>query len=79
MVLPDILGNAGGVTVSYFEWVQGTQNLTWTLEEINRRLKEILLDAFQRKDYVDLGDHFAYDMPDHIAALKGFADALRKG
>lgn len=48
MILPDILGNAGGVTVSYFEWVQGTQNLTWTLEEINRRLKEVLLDAFGR-------------------------------
>ena len=47
-VLPDILGNAGGVTVSYFEWVQGMQNLTWTLEEINGRLKAILLDAFQR-------------------------------
>ncbi|PSJ44408.1 glutamate dehydrogenase [Zobellella endophytica] len=47
-VLPDILGNAGGVTVSYFEWVQGMQNLTWTLEEINDRLQAILLDAFQR-------------------------------
>ncbi|NHN37832.1 response regulator [Pseudomaricurvus alcaniphilus] len=47
-VLPDVIGNAGGVTVSYFEWVQGTQNLTWTLEEINARLKSILLDAFQR-------------------------------
>ncbi|GAA3544513.1 Glu/Leu/Phe/Val dehydrogenase dimerization domain-containing protein [Zobellella aerophila] len=47
-VLPDILGNAGGVTVSYFEWVQGMQNLTWTLDEINGRLQTILLDAFQR-------------------------------
>ncbi|MCE9665728.1 response regulator [Halomonas sp. M5N1S17] len=47
-VLPDILGNAGGVTVSYFEWVQGMQNLTWTLDEINGRLRAILLDAFQR-------------------------------
>ncbi|WP_375058286.1 Glu/Leu/Phe/Val dehydrogenase dimerization domain-containing protein [Zobellella sp. DQSA1] len=47
-VLPDILGNAGGVTVSYFEWVQGMQNLTWTLEEINARLQAILLDAFHR-------------------------------
>jgi glutamate dehydrogenase (NAD(P)+) len=47
-VLPDILGNAGGVTVSYFEWVQGMQNLTWGLGEINSRLKSILLDAFQR-------------------------------
>ncbi|OHV77938.1 Glu/Leu/Phe/Val dehydrogenase dimerization domain-containing protein [Ensifer sp. LCM 4579] len=47
-IIPDILGNAGGVTVSYFEWVQGLQNLTWTLDEINRRLKSILLDAFAR-------------------------------
>ena len=47
-MLPDVLGNAGGVTVSYFEWVQDTQNLMWPLEEINSRLHTILQDAFQR-------------------------------
>ena len=47
-VLPDILGNAGGVTVSYFEWVQDIQELTWTLEEINNRLHKIMTAAFQR-------------------------------
>ena len=47
-MLPDVLGNAGGVTVSYFEWVQDTQNLMWPLEEINSRLHAILQDAFQR-------------------------------
>ena len=47
-VLPDILANAGGVTVSYFEWMQGLQNYMWPLSEINRRLKEILSDAFVR-------------------------------
>ncbi len=47
-VLPDILGNAGGVTVSYFEWVQGMQNYTWTLEEINDRLHTTLMAAFRR-------------------------------
>jgi glutamate dehydrogenase (NAD(P)+) len=47
-VLPDVVGNAGGVTVSYFEWVQGTQNYTWTLDEINGRLHGILVDAFRR-------------------------------
>jgi glutamate dehydrogenase (NAD(P)+) len=47
-VLPDILCNAGGVTVSYFEWVQGTQNVMWTLDEIHRRLREILSAGFER-------------------------------
>ena len=47
-VLPDILANAGGVTVSYFEWVQDTQNYMWTLDEVNQRLHKILIDAYQR-------------------------------
>jgi glutamate dehydrogenase (NAD(P)+) len=47
-VLPDVLGNAGGVTVSYFEWVQDTQNYTWSLEQINQRLHEIMTGAFRR-------------------------------
>jgi len=47
-ILPDILANAGGVTVSYFEWVQGTQNYTWSLEEINDRLRHVIVGAFER-------------------------------
>jgi glutamate dehydrogenase (NAD(P)+) len=41
-VVPDILANAGGVTVSYFEWVQGLTHLFWTEDEVNSRLEEIM-------------------------------------
>ena len=45
-VLPDVFANAGGVTVSYFEWVQGLQNFFWSAKEINRRLYRIMHKAF---------------------------------
>jgi glutamate dehydrogenase (NAD(P)+) len=47
-VLPDILTNAGGVTVSYFEWVQDLGRLFWDRDEIRRRLADKLSDAFDR-------------------------------
>lgn len=45
-VIPDILANAGGVSVSYFEWVQGLTNFFWKEADIHQRLKEIMDDAF---------------------------------
>ena len=45
-VIPDVLANAGGVTVSYFEWVQGLQSFFWTAKEINQRLYHLMSKAF---------------------------------
>ena len=47
LVVPDILANAGGVVVSYFEWVQNIQSMAWDLEEVNLTLKKIMMKAYK--------------------------------
>ena len=46
--MPDILANAGGVTVSYFEWVQDIQYYFWSEEDIQKRLKDVMVGTFNR-------------------------------
>ncbi len=49
-VLPDVLANAGGVTCSYYEWVQNRRSESWTLEEVDEKLETAMRDAYDRVD-----------------------------
>ena len=55
-VVPDILANAGGVTVSYFEWVQDRMSFFWTQKEVEERMEHIMVDSFAAT--VDMAQRF---------------------
>jgi glutamate dehydrogenase (NAD(P)+) len=77
MVLPDILANAGGVTVSYFEWVQDLQELFWDEDDVNRRLEKIMVRAFD--DVHWMAKKYNTDMRTgaYILAIERVATATR--
>lgn len=76
-VIPDILANAGGVTVSYFEWVQDLQGFFWGEKEVNERLEQVMTQSF--KDVLDIYKRERVDMRTaaYMLAIDRVAEATK--
>ncbi len=74
-VIPDILANSGGVIVSYFEWVQDLQKYFWKEKEINEKLHEIIITAFNRVLMYSLSENIDLRMASMAISIRKLADA----
>ncbi len=75
-VFPDILANAGGVTVSYFEWVQNRTGLYWSLEEVHQRLRERMVGEYRKVEAVAADADLDNRTAAYILALRRLGEAI---
>jgi glutamate dehydrogenase (NAD(P)+) len=75
-LVPDILANAGGVTVSYFEWVQGLQSFFWDKEEVFRQLERILSRSYEETAHMAEENNVDMRTAAQMTAIKRVGDAL---
>ena len=76
-VVPDVIANAGGVTVSYFEWVQDFSSFFWSEDQVNRRLEQILIGAFGRIWDIAQQKQLSLRTAAYIVACERVLDARR--
>jgi glutamate dehydrogenase (NAD(P)+) len=76
-VLPDILANAGGVTVSYFEWAQDIQGFFWPLNEVNNRLEQVMVRSYADVHKAAVEHKVHNRTAAYILAIQRVADAIK--
>jgi glutamate dehydrogenase (NAD(P)+) len=77
VVVPDIIANAGGVIVSYFEWVQDRQGYFWRESEVNERLEELLLTNFRKVREVAHARNIPYRTAAYMVAIDRVTRAMK--
>ncbi len=79
-VVPDILANAGGVTVSYFEWVQNRQRFSWTEQRVNEELERVIVEAFEGLiESYESTEASTLRTAAYVVAIERVADAYTQG